>query len=399
MEKQVSLASRNLVVLTSAQILGASSPPIIISLGGLVGRQLIDNPEFATLPVSIYQLGVALSVLPAAFLMRAWGRRNAYLLGGSFGFLSGLVAASGIIIDSFWLFCFGTLLAGFYGAYVQSYRFAATDDMVAEKRGQAISIIMIGGLVAAILGPELAKRTVDSWPDIPYVGSFLSQTVLAGLALPILALLYAPRPAQVTKKQIKKRPLREILKLKNYILGVSTGAVSYGLMSFLMTASPMAMHDHHHSTADAIFGIQAHILAMFGPSFFTGYLIKRYGTGKITAAGLILIMLAAGANLSGLELLHFYSGLILLGVGWNFGFVGSTAMIAEHCSSADREQIQGLNDFIIFGVVAVSSFFSGALLHNLGWVMINMLVFPLSFLVLLPLLWNEYRRPHSALSH
>jgi len=256
---------------------------------------------------------------------------------------------------------------------------------------------MIGGLIAAILGPELARRTIHAWPDIPYAGSFLSQTALAALSLPILALLYAPASRKQAENPIKKRPIVEILRLKNYILGVATGAVSYGLMSFLMTASPMAMHDHHHSTDDAIFGIHVHILAMFGPSFFTGYLIRRYGAGKITASGLILIMCAAAADLSGLQLLHFYTGLILLGLGWNFGFVGSTAMIAAHSSSADRAQIQGINDFIIFGVVALASFFSGALLHNLGWFMINLLVFPITLLVLLPLLWNEYRQ--APLSH
>jgi len=394
MTNSTSYANRNLTILTFAQILGASSPPIIISFGGLVGRELIDNESLATLPVSIYQLGVAASVLPAAFLMRAWGRRNAYLLGATFGFLSGLIAATGIIIGSFWVFCLGTMLAGFYGAYVQSYRFAATDDSAPEKRSQAISIIMIGGLVAAVLGPELAKRLLNSWPGIPYAGSFLSQTALALLALPVLAFLYAPRRQIPQKKQviIKRRKLIEIFRLKNYLLGVAVGAVSYGLMSFLMTASPMAMHDHHHETGDAIFGIQMHILAMFGPSFYTGTLIKRYGSGMIAAVGLMLIMLAAAADLSGLQLSHFYSGLILLGVGWNFGFIGSTAMIAEHCSSEDREQIQGINDFIIFGVVALSSFFSGALLSSLGWFTINILVFPITLSVLLPLLWHEYRR-------
>jgi len=390
------MAKRNLAILTGAQILGASSPPIIIAFGGLVGRQLIDDPYFATLPVSLYQLGVAASVLPAAFLMQAWGRRNAYLLGVSFGLLSGLIAAGGIIIGSFLLFCLGTILAGFYGAYVQSYRFAATDNVAPDKRSQAISIIMIGGLIAAIIGPQLAKWTFEAWPGIPYAGSFLSQTALAALALPVIALLYAPRrqttPASDANKKRIRRPISEILRLKNYILGVAIGAVSYGLMSFLMTASPMAMEDHAHDQGTAILGIQLHILAMFGPSFFTGYLIKRYGAGMIAASGLILIMLAAAADLSGIEVLHFYAGLILLGLGWNFGFIGSTTMITEHCSSDDREQIQGINDFVIFGVVALSSFFSGALLHHLGWFMINILVFPLTLIVLLPLLWGEFRQ-------
>jgi len=382
---------RNLLVLTLSQALGASSAPIIISFGGVVGRTLTDNPDLATLPVSVYQLGVASAVLPAAWAMARWGRRNSYLVGACFGLLAGLCATMGIVMNIFWLFCLGTIIAGFYNATIQSYRFAATDYAPPQSHSKAISLIMIGGLVGAVCGPQLGNWMKDVYAGVEYAGSFLSQIFLAFLVLPVLAFLYAPKGGVQEKRVEKKLSLKEILRLKNYLMGVAAGAVSYGLMSFLMTASPMAMHDHHHSTEDATFGISAHILAMFAPSFFTGYLVKYFGAEKVTATGLVLIMGSAFLALTGYEFMNFVSALVVLGVGWNFGFIGSTSMIAAHCTQENRAQVQGLNDFIIFGIVAVCSFASGALLNRAGWELINMMVFPIVLVVLIPLLWRMVR--------
>lgn len=393
---------RNLFVLTCVQALGASSPPIIISLGGLVGRQLSDNQAFATLPVSVYQMGVALSVIPAAFLMRQWGRRNAYILGAVFGVFSGLIAALGIIYSSFLVFCLGTLTAGIYGAYVQSYRFAATDNVSPQLRNKAISWIMIGGLIAAIIGPQLVIWTRDSFQNIQFAGSFLSQTALALLVLPIL-LFYRPIKTAIKSKQQmaqtqaslvvsevqKPRTILEICRMPSFLFAVIAGAISYALMSFLMTATPMAMHDHNHSFAHAAMGIQWHILAMFAPSFVTGRLINRFGKERITAIGLVLIMLSALAALSGYGLVNFFTALILLGIGWNFGFSGATSMVAALSNDVDRTKMQGINDFIIFGSVAASSFMSGALLQSAGWEMINLFVFPIVLAILIPLIWRS----------
>ncbi len=386
---------RNIFILTMAQALGASSPPIVISLGGLVGQKLSSDPTFVTLPVSLFNLGLALGTLPAAFFMRQFGRRNAYLLGASIGASAGLIAAAGIFLTSFLVFCLGTMAAGFYAAYVQSYRFAATDSAPDNQKARAISWVMVGGLVAAIIGPQLVIWTRDTVPNAMFAGSFLSQAVLGLLALPILMFLHAPKANRMAGAGADQgRPLLEILTMPRFILSVAAGVVSYGLMTFVMTAAPIAMVGHGHSVDHAALGIQWHVLAMFGPSFFTGKLIVRFGKEKITALGLVLIAISGVVALNGLDLGHFWLSLILLGIGWNFGFIGSTAMVTDCHTPVERGKAQGANDFVVFGTVAAASFFSGSLLHASGWQTINWLVFPAVALVLVPLLWRM--KPKSA---
>lgn len=386
------IAKRNIFVLTAAQALGAASPPIIISLGGLVGQQLSSDPALVTLPVSLFNLGLAVGTLPAAFVMRQVGRRNGYLLGTGFGMAAGLVAAFGIFSASFRIFCLGTFIAGFYAAYVQSYRFAATDAATGELRAKAISWVMIGGLIAAIIGPQLVIWTRDAVPGTPYVGSFLSQAVLALMAVPVLLLLRTPKATKTGNVQDTGRPLIQILMMPRYMLAVAAGVVSYGLMVFVMTAAPIAMVGHGHSVDHAALGIQWHVLAMFAPSFVTGHLMARFGKERITAFGLLLIAVSAIFALAGLQLVHFYVSLILLGIGWNFGFIGATAMVTVCHSEAERGKAQGANDFLIFGTVAAASFFAGALLHASGWQTINWLIFPAVALILVPLVWQSARK-------
>jgi len=365
----------------AAQALGGASPPIIISLGGIVGQMLADDASLATLPVSLYNLGLALSTLPAAWLMRRIGRRNAYLLAAVLAALAGLIAALGITRADFLTFCVGTALAGFYGACVQSYRFAAADAVDESRRSIAISRVMIGGLIAAIIGPQVVIWTRDSLGAIPFAGSFLGQAGLALLAVPVLMLLRIPRETR-TQTHATGRPLATIARTPVFIVAVVAGVVSYGLMSFIMTAAPMAMVGCGHTIGEAALGIQWHVLAMFGPSFFTGHLIARFGKINVTAAGLILIALAGALNLAGLELLHFWGGLILLGVGWNFGFIGATALLTESYRPEERNKVQGLNDFLVFGTVAAASFSSGHLLNTGGWETVNTLMFLLIGVVL-----------------
>ncbi|MFI3903152.1 MFS transporter [Ochrobactrum sp. S1502_03] len=386
------IAKRNIFVLTAAQALGASSPPIIISLGGLVGQQLSSDPALVTLPVSLFNLGLALGTLPAAFVMRTVGRRNGYLLGACFGMAAGLIAALGIFSTSFLIFCLGTFTAGFYAAYVQSYRFAATDAATGTLKARAISYVMIGGLIAAIIGPQLVIWTRDALPSTPYVGSFLSQAVLALLAIPVLMLFRSPKTTKSNKAADSGRPLIEILLNPRYMLALAAGVVSYGLMTFVMTAAPIAMVGHGHSVDHAALGIQWHVLAMFGPSFFTGLLITRFGKERVTALGLLIIGLSAIVALSGLDLSHFWISLILLGIGWNFGFIGATAMVADCHTPEERGKAQGANDFFVFGTVACASFFAGSLLHSSGWQTINWMIFPAVALILVPLLWQSARK-------
>ena len=383
-----SFQARNLSLLVAAQALGGASPPIIISLGGLVGQQLSSNPTATTLPVSIYQLGLALSTLPAAWLMQRLGRRWAYVLGAVLGVVSGIIAAQGIAQSDFVTFCIGTALAGFYAACVQSYRFAAADAVGAPHlQAKAISRIMVGGLIAAIIGPQVVIWTRDALPATPFAGSFYSQAALAALALPILLLLRLPAPQ---KQAIvgTARPLKAIAATPQFIEAAAAGVVSYGLMAFLMTAAPMAMVGCGHSVGEAALGIQWHVLAMFGPSFFTGRLIGRFGQRKITALGLVMIAASGLLALIGEGLSEFWGSLILLGVGWNFGFIGATAMLTACYTPAERTKVQALNDFLVFGTVAIASFGSGQLLHSVGWSGINIGMQPLVVIVLAIMAWQ-----------
>lgn len=390
-------AQRNVWLLVAAQSLGGAAPPIIISLGGIVGQMLASDPTLATLPVSLYQLGLALSTIPAAMLMRRLGRRAAYVLGALLGSVSGLIATYGVVQGDFATFCVGTAMAGFYGACVQSYRFAATDAVEPSQRAKAISRIMVGGLVAAVIGPQVVIWTRDAWPMAPFAGSFLGQAGLALLALPLLWMLRAP-PPQAAVAEGTARPLGTIARSPAFVVAVTAGVVSYGLMAFIMTAAPMAMVGCGHTVGEAALGIQWHVLAMFAPSFFTGHLIARFGKIAITALGLVLIAASGLLALAGLELLHFWGSLILLGVGWNFGFIGATAMVTDTYTPAERAKVQALNDFLVFGTVAVASFGSGRLLNTSGWETINTLMLPLIAVVLVMLGWLTLHRRRATAS-
>ena len=379
----------NARILTTAQALGGASPAIIVSLGGIVGQQLASNPAFATLPISLFNLGMAIGTLPAAFLMRKYGRRGGYMIGALLGIISGLVAASGIYVGAFVIFCLGTLIAGFYGSYVQSYRFAAVDGVPESHRPKLISMVMIGGLFAAIIGPQTVIWTRDTIVWAPFAGSFIGQAVLAVIALPFIMRLRAvATPAPPAGVSQTGRSLSEIASQPRFIVAVIAGIVSYGLMSFVMTAAPIAMVGCGHTIGEAALGIQWHVLAMYGPSFVTGRLIERFGKSTITSIGLMLIATSAAVGLSGLGLTHFWLALVLLGIGWNFGFVGATAMVTDCYKPQERTRVQAMNDFLVFGAVAASSFSSGKLLSVAGWEMINQMVFPIVGLVLLLIWWQ-----------
>lgn len=392
MSEPAPASPRALHLLFAAQSLGGASPPIIISLGGLVGQQLSTDPTAATLPVSLYQLGLALSTLPAAWVMQRHGRRPAYVLGAVLGVLSGLIAAQGIAQQDFVLFCLGTALAGFYAACVQSYRFAAIDAVGDPGlQARAISRVMLGGLIAAVIGPQLVIWTRDALPMTPFAGSFYGQAALALLALPLLLALRLPPPTQASVSG-PARSLGAIVRTPQFIVACTAGVVSYGLMAFLMTATPMAMVGCGFSVGEAALGVQWHVLAMFAPSFVTGRLMARWGKLPVTALGLLLTGASGVIALMGLELLHFWGALILLGVGWNFSFIGATALLTESYRPAERAKVQALNDFLVFGTVALASFGSGRLLHTAGWDAINAGMLPLVAAVLLMLAAQAWRQ-------
>jgi MFS family permease len=392
-------------VLTAAQALGGASPAIVVSLGGLVGQQLATNPALSTLPISVFNLGMAIGTLPAAYIMRRYGRRAGYTLGAFLGMVGGLVAASGIYKEIFYLFCIGTLIAGFYASYVQSYRFAVTDGAPDAIKPRLISWVMLGGLGAAIIGPQTVIWTRDAIATAPFAGSFIAMSLLAFFALPVLRFLRrppesahqysnAPKPAgqtaQLNLDVAPPRPLKEIAKQPKFIIAVTSGVVTYSLMSFVMTAAPIAMVGCGHTVGEAALGIQWHVLAMFAPSFFTGRLIQRFGTLTVTSFGLVLMAFSAVVGLSGLGLTHFWLSLVLLGVGWNFGFIGATTMVTACHQPNERNKVQALNDFLVFGSVAASSFSAGKLLSVAGWETLNYFVFPAVAVVFALMAWQKF---------
>ena len=383
-----STAFRNINILTMAQAVGGAAPPIVISLGGIIGTVLAPDPSLATFPVSLYNVGVAIGTLPAAWVMRRFGRREGYIFGAMIGICGGLLAATAITAGLFLLFCLAIMTVGLYGSYIQSFRFAAADTADGDMKAKAISRVMIGGLAAAIIGPQVAIWTVDAVPGHPYVASFIGLSALALITLLLVSRLKIPRPVAVTISG--GRPLSEIARSPRFIMAAATGVVSYALMAFIMTATPLAMVACGHSVGQATLGIQWHVLAMFGPSFVTGRLIARFGKETIAATGLALIAACSAIALSGLGLTHFWLALILLGVGWNFGFIGATAMITDCHTPEERGKVQGLNDFLVFGSTATASFLAGALVHiDNGWSMMNWLVFPAVALVLVPLVFSR----------
>jgi MFS family permease len=367
--------------------LGGSSPAIVVSLGGLVGQNLAENKELATLPVSLFNLGLALGTIPAAMIMRRIGRRMGYILGAGIGLTGGCLAAFGIASWSFVLFCFGALIVGMYGSFNQSYRFAATDGASEAFKPRAIAWVMTGGLAAGIIGPQTIIWFRDAIQTAPFAGAFLGQAALALMSMVIVSFL-RPAPVSVAQKA-GGRPLGEIVRQPRFIVAVTAGLVSYGLMSFLMTAAPLAMIGCGHSVGAAALGIQWHILAMYGPSFFTGRLIGRFGKLPVTATGLVLIGLSAAIGLSGIEIAHFWATLILLGIGWNFGFIGATSMVTDCYRPEERTKVQAANDFLVFGSTAIASFSSGKLLNTGGWESVNWLVFPPVAIALVLLAWQQ----------
>jgi MFS family permease len=388
------LAKRNALVLAGAQALGGASPSIVISLGGIVGASLVVDKAFATVPVSLMQFGIACGVIPAAMLMRRLGRRQGYLIGTLTGAVAASIAAAGAGMRMFWLFCLGTFMCGLYGAFVQSYRFAAADTATDSFRPRAISWVMVGGIAAGVIGPQSVYWTRDLTPDAPFAASFLAQAALALTAMLVVMTLRAPPVPAV--KPSGGRPLGEIMRQPKFIASVIAALVAYGLMSFVMTAAPLAMVGCGHSVGDAALGIQWHVLAMFGPSFFTGKLIARFGKAQVTGFGLILTALAAIVGLSGLSVAHFWTALVLLGVGWNFGFIGATALVTDCYRPEERVKVQAANDFLVFGSVAIASFSSGGLLSHGGWESVNWLVFPPVAVALVLVTWQGLRQRTAA---
>src|SRR4030088_2444569 len=367
-------ARSNVVRLAAAQALTGANSAVIFATGSIVGASLAPTISLATVPLSMYVLGLASGTLPPGAISRAYGRGPAFIIVTGCGVATGALGAFAILHASFWLFCCATFLGGLYGAVSQSYRFAAADGASAAFRPKAVSWVMAGGVFAGVLGPQLVQWTMDIWPPYLFAFSFVVQALVALIAMGVLSGVDAPKPAAADLHG--GRPLFQIARQPRFISAAICGVVSYPMMNLVMTSAPLAMKMCGLSVSDSNFGIQWHIVAMYGPSFFTGSLIARFGAPKIVAIGLSLEAVGAMIGLSGITALHFWATLIVLGVGWNFGFVGASALVLETHRPQERNKVQAFNEFLVFGMMAVGSFSSGQLLANYGWPMVNKVVFP-----------------------
>jgi MFS family permease len=367
-------ARSNVMRLAAAQALTGANSAVIFATGSIIGATLAPDISLATVPLSMYVVGIASGTLPTGAISRAYGRRVAFIVGTGCGVLTGLLGAFAILHASFPLFCCATFLGGLYGAVSQSYRFAAADGASAQFRPKAVSWVMAGGVFAGVLGPQLVQWTMDIWPPYLFAFSFVVQAAVALVAMAVLTGVDAPKPAPSDLHG--GRPLLEIVRQPRFIAAALCGIISYPMMNLVMTSAPLAMKMCGLSVSDSNFGIQWHIVAMYGPSFFTGSLIARFGAPVIVALGLSLEAAGATIGLSGLTAMHFWATLIVLGLGWNLSFVGASALVLETHRPQERNKVQAFNDFLVFGMMAVGSFSSGQLLANYGWSAVNTVVFP-----------------------
>ncbi|MBK4217766.1 MFS transporter [Paracoccus caeni] len=391
---------RNLLVLVAAQAILGAQMPVNFIIGGLAGQMLAPNPCIATLPLSMMILGSALSARPLAGFMQRHGRQAGFTLAVIVSTLGAALSAAAIWTGSFALLLAGGLLTGFYMAAQGFFRFAATDTAPADYAPRAISWVMAGGLVAAITGPAIVKLT-DGMTALPFLGTYLAVMVLNLTGPFLFALLDIPKPEAASTGSDADTPTSQLLRRPRILVAMICGMVSYALMNLVMTSTPLAVIGCGFSQSNAADIVSAHVLAMYIPSFFTGILITRFGAERIVALGLTILAAAGAVALSGIQLGQFYLALILLGTGWNFGFIGATAMLTRAHSPAERGRVQGLNDAVVFSGVFVASLSSGALMNcsggtaQAGWSAVNIAMLPFLLLAGLSLLWL-IRRPQTA---
>lgn len=384
-------AKRNALVLAAGQALGGANASIVIATAGLSGGYLLpaDKAAYATIPVSLFILGTATCTLPAQKLMARYGRKPIFIGAAITGIAAGLVAMQGVLIGSFAMLCLGTFMAGIFAAVVHSYRFAAADTASPAFRPKAISWVLAGGVASGFIGPQVVIAFNDFFDPILFAGAFMGQAGLAVLSIFVVSFVDLPKPKpQTAENKASARSMQEIARQPRFQAALVSAIVAYALMSLAMTAAPIAMIACGHSVGEAALGIQWHVIGMFAPSFFTGTLIARFGVERVILTGFLILAACAAVALNGISVGHFWIALVLLGVGWNFGFLGATAMLTECYRPEERNTVQGWNDFVLFGFVAFASFSSGGLLHLFGWDVINWLLLPILAGAALFLLWR-----------
>ncbi|MBL1434634.1 MAG: MFS transporter [Rhodobacteraceae bacterium] len=388
-----SLAKRNLAVLITAQAVLGAQMAISFILGGLAGQYLSPNPCLATLPISLIILGSMLSAPVMSTIMQKYGRRAGFHLGVTAGGLSAAIQVYALYNQSFKLFLLGGFLTGIYMSAQGFYRFAATDTVSPAFMPKAISWVMAGGLLAAIIGPQLVKLTQDALAPVPFAGAYLAVIGLNIFGIFLFMALKIPKPKPVEPGQSSGRTIGQLLRTPQIAVAIISAMVAYSLMNLVMTSTPLAVVGCGFGTNQAADIVSAHVLAMYVPSFFTGYFITWFGVRKVIAAGLVILAAAGVTALNGVEIENFYGALILLGIGWNFGFIGGTTMLADSHTPSERGRVQGLNDFLVFGMVTLASLSSGGLMNcsggtaEEGWQAVNLAMLPLLALAGGALVW------------
>ena len=378
-----------MLLLAGSQALMLSAIVLSMSLAAILGSLLAPDKSLATLPVAAMVVGTAIASLPAAMLMRRWGRRMGFLMGAGLGVAGSMLASYALWQQSFELFVLGHLLLGSYQGFANYYRFAAAEAVDPAHTTRAISWVVAGGVVAAFVGPQLGQWGRDWFISGSFVGSYLAQAVLSVMALGLLSQVRLKPVAAVAAGTA--RSVWELLSQPLLLTSILGAAVGYSVMIMVMTATPLAMLGCGLPGQSVTPVIQWHVVGMFAPSFFTGNLIKRYGAPRIMQIGFALLLGHVAVALSGLEVLHFASALVLLGVGWNFAFVGGTALLTQTYRPAEQLKVQAINEFLVFGLVAVSTLSAGWLYDRYGWATLNLAVVPFLVLALLVSVGTELK--------
>ncbi len=372
---------RTVLLLSAAQALFQTSSVIVVTLSGLAGQALATDKSLATLPMAMLMVAAAALMIPASLLMQRFGRKAGFLLGAALGGLAGITTATALWLHEFWLFVLGNMLVGGYQAFAQYYRFAAADAASLAFKSRAIAWVTAGGVVAALAGTAIARHTQHIGAT-PFLYSYLAMVLLSLGALLVISRLQLTAPAAGNSDDsAPARPLLRIMRQPAFVTALTSSAVGYAVMMLVMTATPLAMQAHGQTDSATV--ILWHVLGMFVPSFFTGNLIQRWGVLPVMLTGIVLLCLQVVINLSGVQFLHFLSALILLGVGWNFLFIGGTALLTETYRPSERARTQAAHDFLVFGAMSLASFAAGALLNHFGWQTVNWVAVPFLLLALL----------------
>lgn len=400
---------RNVFLLATCLALAMTGTSLNMVVSALTGQTLADPsvsvwipfigdlPQIAlaTLPLSMQFVGTMIATIPASLFMRRVGRRVGFTVGQCIGITGSLLACYAVFQGNFWLFVASGMLLGFHNAFWQYYRFAASETASPEFRPRAISLVLAGGVVAAVAGPELAKLTRELFTPTLYAGSFAAVSVLCMITIVVLQFIRIPNLTAEQRKD-QGRPLGEIVRNPTFFVAVLSAMFGYAVMSLVMTATPLAMAVCGIGFADTAFVIQWHVIGMFAPSFFTGSLIKRFGVLTIIKVGALLNMACIAIALSGVELENFWFALVALGLGWNFMFIGGTTLLTECYRPEERNKVQALNDFLVFGLVSVASLSAGLLQNLIGWTAVNVAVIAPVGIAFLAALWLRVHRARGA---